>query len=254
MKLTITICDDETVQRENLRSMVLEHYPEANIIECRKAEEAVGCAAESHILFLDIDTGTDMDGMAAARTIYSRKEEEGRLYSLPLIIFITGFPERMQEAFGVHAFYFLEKPVKRQIFLPLLKEAVSVAEKLSADSNEKTSPENSLMIRNGDQALLIPFRMIIYVESFGRDQHLHVSKSFRGSEEEIVYQGSMEEMERLLPKNFYRIHRGFIVNMNYVVGYGKNGVEMSEGSHLLISRYKYKEFVERYLHFIGFEA
>ena len=250
--MTITICDDETVQRENLRAVILEQYPDMKILECRKAEEAVGCAAESDMMLLDIDTGTEMDGMAAARTIYNRREEEGRLYSLPLIIFITGFPERMREAFGVHAFHFLEKPVKRQVLLPVLKEAVSVVEKILTE-DDKPSAENSLMIKNGDQVFLVPFRMIMYVESSGRLQHIHVSGQYRGQqEEEVIYPGSMDDLELQLPKSFYRIHRGFIVNMRYIVGYAKTGVELSDGSQLLISRYKYKEFVEKYFHFAGF--
>ncbi len=248
--MTITICDDETVQRENLRRIILEHYPETNIIECRKAEEAVGCAEESDIMLLDIDTGTEMDGMAAARTIYSRKEGEGRLYSLPLIIFITGFPERMKEAFGVHAFYFLEKPLKRQVLLPVLKEAVNTASMILDEGRRKPSTENSLTIKNGDQVILIPYQQILYAESSGREQILHISKHYQ-NREEVVYQGSMDELETQLPKGFYRIHRGYIVNMSYITGYGKTGIELSDGSQLLISRYKYKEFVERYLHFIG---
>ncbi len=249
--MTITICDDEAVQRENLRNIILEQIPDASILECQKAEEALGCAAESQILFLDIDTGTEMDGMDAARVINQRKEGEGRLYSLPLIVFITGFPERMREAFGVHAFYFLEKPIRREILLPVLKETVKTAEMIFAESRKKPSTENSLTIKTGDRVILLPYHQILYAESAGREQILHVSRLYQ-NREEVVYPGSMDELETQLPKDFYRIHRGYIVNMSFITGYGKNGVELSVGSRLLISRYKYKEFVERYLHFIGF--
>ncbi len=251
--MTFTICDDQETQIERFRRLILDQYPEAEIIACRRAEEAVGCAAESQIMLLDIDTGTDMDGMAAARAIYGKNAEEGRLYSLPLIIFVTGFPERMREAFGVHAFYFLEKPVKREVLLPVLREAVSVAERIFAENQEKPSPENTLMIRNVEQTVLIPFREILYAESEGRLQRIHISKRYRSREEEVIWQGSMDELERQLPPDFYRIHRGFLVNMAYIVGYGKTGVELTDGSRLLISRYKYKEFVRSYVHYVGYE-
>lgn len=231
--------------------MIQSQFKEAEIIECQKAEEALCCAAETHILLLDIDTGTTMDGMDAARIIYSRKKEEGRISSLPLIIFITGFPERMREAFDVHAFSFIEKPVKPQILLPVLEEAASVAE-LIMEETKKTSADRCLIVNGGDQTMLVPFHRIRYVESSGRIQVLHIAKG--GQEEEVSYPGSMDELEQKFPYGFYRIHRGYIVNMSYITGYGKDGITLSDGSRLLISRYKYKEFVERYLHFIGFEG
>lgn len=54
----------------------------------------------------------------------------------------------------------------------------------------------------------------------------------------------MEDLEQQLGKNFYRCHRGYIVNMGY---YGKDSISLTNGETIYLSRRKYKEFVKAYM-------
>jgi len=113
--LKIIVCDDEEKQRKKISDMIRAVYPDAEITECERADEAAATARTAQILVMDIDMGDDMDGMEASQIIYKR----GKGYcSLPLIIFVTGYPERMQEAFSVHAFFWEISQIMRFMVQP----------------------------------------------------------------------------------------------------------------------------------------
>ncbi len=43
-----------------------------------------------------------------------------------------------------------------------------------------------------------------------------------------------------LGENFYRCHRGYIVNLGYITEYGKDGISLANGETIYLSRRKYK--------------
>ncbi len=52
---------------------------------------------------------------------------------------------------------------------------------------------------------------------------------------------------------FYRIHRGYLINLFHVEGYDRTEVRMANGNKLL-SRYKYDGFVQAYMDYISEES
>ena len=56
--------------------------------------------------------------------------------------------------------------------------------------------------------------------------------------------------ESELKPDFFRIHKGYLVNIKYVERYDRTEVKMRNGDSLLISKYKYQDFVKRYLEYI----
>lgn len=58
-----------------------------------------------------------------------------------------------------------------------------------------------------------------------------------------------------LPRPFGRINaqrkiKGYLVNLSYVNGYAKTEVTLTSGEELLLSKYKYQDFVKAYLCFL----
>ena len=53
---------------------------------------------------------------------------------------------------------------------------------------------------------------------------------------------------------YYRIHRGYLINLFHVEGYDKTEVRMANGDKLLLSRYKYDGFVQAYMDYISEES
>ena len=67
----------------------------------------------------------------------------------------------------------------------------------------------------------------------------------------LEYYAKIGALEKELCGQFFRIHKGYLVNFSFVDGYSKTAVILTNGEKLLISRYKYTEFVKEYLAFIA---
>ncbi len=71
--------------------------------------------------------------------------------------------------------------------------------------------------------------------------------------EKIEYYDKISSLESELKPDFFRIHKGYLVNIKYVERYDRTEVKMRNGDSLLISKYKYQDFVKRYLEYISEE-
>ena len=85
---------------------------------------------------------------------------------------------------------------------------------------------------------------IYYIESSNRKVTLYLRH------EKIEYYDKISSLESELKPDFFRIHKGYLVNIKYVERYDRTEVKMRNGDSLLISKYKYQDFVKRYLEYI----
>ncbi len=118
--MIIGICDDEKNVREMIAVYVDKIDDSAEIHFFKNGDEVLQFAKQGKridILYLDIDLKAAPDGMDLAKILKEKQIKEGNASSaLPLIIFITGLPERMPEAFGVRAFQYLLKQIDEKQF------------------------------------------------------------------------------------------------------------------------------------------
>ncbi len=195
------------------------------------------------ILFLDISM-EDIDGITVAKQLRKQAGEQGKAVwgSLPLLIFVTGYPEYVMEAFAVHAYQFLVKPVDEKEFAAVFEQAVQECRILKG---RKQETPKELLIHKGNTTRKVLEEDIYYVESSNRKVILCLNC------EKIIYYGKISRLEEELPENFFRVHKGYLVNMKYVERYSRTEVWVKNGDKLLISRYKYQEFVKAYLKYIS---
>lgn len=107
--MTILAVDDEQLLLIALENAIREAVPDANVISCRKAADALAYAENNHIdvAFLDIQM-RGMDGLALAKKML---EIDPRIN----IIFCTGYDEYVSEAFrDVRCNGYITKPVDVQ--------------------------------------------------------------------------------------------------------------------------------------------
>ena len=57
---------------------------------------------------------------------------------------------------------------------------------------------------------------------------------------------TMQSMEERLGEDFYRCHRGYLVNLAYVSEYGEGTIRLQNGETIYVAREKYSEFVKAY--------
>lgn len=119
--MNIAVCDDEENIRYLIKRLIEKQDASCRIMEFSSGEELLRFWEQEDreqldILFLDISMdGTD--GMETAEQIRDWKEEREEVLwgSLPLLIFVTGYPEYMPKAFSVNAFQYLVKPVDETV-------------------------------------------------------------------------------------------------------------------------------------------
>ncbi len=65
-------------------------------------------------------------------------------------------------------------------------------------------------------------------------------------DERVECYGKIGDLEKELKPDFFRIHKGYLVNMNFIERYNRTDVFMKNGDMLSVSKYKYMDFVNAY--------
>lgn len=108
-------------------------------------------------------------------------------------------------------------------------------EKKSKEKNVPKSVDNTLLIKSGHTTSLIDTCKIIYITSDGPYLEVHIP------EKRYVILGSLKKIIDSLPKNFRRIHKSTIVNIDQIVssksrGNGDYDLTLKSGKNIRLSR------------------
>ena len=233
--IKIAICDDESATRAYLASLVQAQGIPCETTEDASASEYLATEQEADLLLLDIelDSSGGPDGMDLARKI--RERSSGKQ---PVIIFITGYDRYVFDAFDVSAFQYLLKPVDEEKFARVFSRAAAQAEA------EQPPEARTLTLQSAGASRTIPLDSIYYIESSNHKVVLHLRDG------EFTCYAKLRDLERELQDQFFRIHKGYLVNLSYVTGYSKTEVILANRETLLLSKYKYQDFVKSYLRFL----
>lgn len=228
--MNIAVCDDERKVREQIREWILELKPNC-LVELFSSGEALLCSSFSFdIIFLDIQM-EHMNGIETAEALRKKDEEA-------VLIFVTALKEYVFEAFDVSAFHYLLKPLKKERLASVFRKGVQEVEK------KREQEGRQLLVRTRKRNMAIKIRDIYYIESQGRKVEIHTIK------ETIEMYGTMNEMEKELIQDFYRCHRGFLVNLAYVAEYGADYIFLGNGEKIYMAKEKYAGFVKAYMRYL----
>lgn len=180
------------------------------------------------ITFIDVDmrqlSGLELAGMV-------------NLYTT--VVFTTAFPEYALQAFEKEAFDFLLKPITYDRFLKCIQHA-----KRKIKSAIRPVPpfrEDFFTIKSEIKGRLmkIKFDEVIYIEGAVNYIQIHTVEG-----KHFTYL-TMKEIEQHLPEVlFARIHRSFIININFVKVIERNQVRLSTGDALVMGDHYKQRFLE----------
>lgn len=233
-KMRIAICDDEKNVREYIKEKINIFDKDIEVICFEKGEDIITFDDGFDILFLDIQM-PGMNGMDIARTL--RKENESLI-----IIFVTALEEYVFKAFDVGAFNYLLKPLDKVKLLEVLNKAVLHVKNMEKTSKASNKKERTMLIHSNGMHTNIVIDDIIYAEVFNRKITLHMIDG------EIEYYGKLSDLSDMAGKDFFRTHRAYLINMNYVKSYEQTTVYLNDIA-IPISKAKYSEFVKAFLRF-----
>ena len=234
--IRIAICDDEAPTRAYLASLIRAQDCPCEVVEYASASDCLADHRGIDLLFLDIElNATDPDGMALARQI-----REQSAVTQPVIIFVTGYERYVFDAFDVGAFQYLLKPVDEEKFAQVFARAVEQIEV----GRVRPQLSHALTLQSAGTSRTVPLDNIYYIES---SNHKVVLCLKDGA---FSCYAKIRDLEAELGDQFFRVHKGYLVNLAYVEGYSKTELTLTNGEKLLISKYKYQDFVKAYLRFV----
>jgi two-component system, LytTR family, response regulator len=177
---------------------------------------------------------------------------------MPTVIFVTAYDEFALRAFEVNALDYLLKPfdaarlaksiarAKRQIKLE--DPAAGIEEKLRKLLVEvKTGPKylRRLLVKSSRSTILVLTDEIDWITSAGNYLKLHT-----GRDTHLIREKLSQLETKLDPKDFMRIHRSTIVNLQRIKSLhplfnGDQLIVLRDGQELNLSRTYYNQLIER---------
>lgn len=235
MKLKVIIVDDESHARSFLKKLCNHLYSDKIEIvdECDSVKRAVAAIKKHNpdIVFLDVQM-PDENGFDLLKYFKSIPFE---------IIFTTAHKEYAMDAIKNSALDYLIKPINIDDF----KLAISRVEKVKADKSNldryKVLAENIANQNTGKERIVFPSKTgfevvqantIVFCKSDGAYTTVHTleknyftSKSFK------------ETCEMLHCSNFLKVHRSFLININFVTSFRSDEfiLEMISGDKIPVS-------------------
>lgn len=226
--LRAMIVDDEAPARSELRYLLEETGRVEEIVEASSARDAVEKLMEGRpdVLFLDISM-PKTNGVQLAEALYKLKNP-------PAVVFVTAYSEYALDAFDVDAVDYLMKPVETKRLDRALDKVIMRMRRTS----KATTPSERIPVEKGGRKVLVPIDQIRYVEA--KDDY---SCIYTDTERYLSVISLAQLEEKLSPHGFFRVHRGYIVNLQYVedvevvsTGVLQLGISGIEGKKISVSR------------------
>ena len=264
MTIRTIIVDDEKLAIQGLQ-LRLEPFSDVEVIEtCANGREAIRAikTLKPDLVFLDIQM-PGFDGFSVVKGVMD--------IDPPLFVFVTAYQEHAIRAFEANAVNYLMKPVDETKLADTLERVrVRLSEKRSADEAIKLKDvlaevaPDSLEGMDGDEDSAVRYEKMINVKDRGQIfrvdvdtiEHIEAAGDYMciyTGDNSLILRETMKDLERRLdPKNFQRVHRSTIVNLDQVrqVKPHTNGecfLVLDSGAEVKVSR-SYRDVVARFVH------
>lgn len=107
--------------------------------------------------------------------------------------------------------------------------------------------DQGFVLRNREGIARIPFAMLEYVEVINKTVSFHLAD---GMIREVTAALTDFEEKLLEQQNFFKIHRSYLVNLNYVEAIAANCVVTKNGHNIPVSRPRCSQVQEAYMNFL----
>lgn len=203
--------DDEPLALKQITSYI-NKTPFLNLQESFESPiEALSYLQDNKVALLFVDINMpDLNGLDFVKS----------LENPPKIIFTTAYSEYAVEGFRVDALDYLLKPIDYVTFLKASNKAKSWFDLQHTKPEQLNSNDDFLFIKSEYKIIRIKLNDIKYIEGMREYIRIHLA-----NDKPIMTLLSMKAMEaQLANKNFMRVHRSYIVNLNKISTIERNRI------------------------------
>jgi DNA-binding LytR/AlgR family response regulator len=216
------VCDDQPEQVELLLRFIndpIANIGERRVIASSKPVEFLQSleAEKPDLVFLDINMD-ELDGIRLGEAIRARHPDA-------MIVYVTAFEQYALDAFRVRAFHYLLKPLEREAFYALMREARAHLEKAGG------AAERHFTVQVKGETARFAHGEILYFEKVGHCVVVHALNR------EISYYGKIQSLlEELNSDRFVQCHQGYVVNLDMVRAFRDWTLKLEGGAEVPVSR------------------
>ena len=229
--MNIVICDDNIEFTEELNSLLIEYFSNISkqLPDIQVYTDGQSLLDNTNgnidIAFLDVE----MPGINGITVGQELKNRDNKI----LIFITTSFSEYLDEAMKFHIFRYLSKPIDKQRLYRNLKDALALINSRSDKILIDTKTNNFTIFTNE----------IIMIEAIG-----HKVTIFTISNTYETINNMKYWEEKLTQKCFFRTHRSYIVNMDYISDFDHLCIHFNKYNlQAYLTRRKYTLFKTNYM-------
>lgn len=231
--MNFAICDDEPFMARDLLRRLAAYMEGKGVPDYRASifsngRQLLEDGGGFDLIFLDIQMERP-DGLETAKALRRRSCRS-------LLVFVTVLRERVFDAFETEAFDYLVKPLEDGRFRRTMDRALETLERRGA---------KGVVVRRGSACEVIPLEQIVYCEVQGRKIYIH-----RADGQTVDFYEQLDGLERQVDGRFFRCHRSYLVNLEYVRGCRDGRVALAQGEEIPVSRLRERDFTQALLRYM----
>ena len=231
--IKFAICDDEPLMARELADHLADYMKEKSITgysvnSFSSGRTLLESSGSFDVIFLDIQMEPP-DGMETAKLLRQQGDHS-------LLVFVTVLKELVFDAFQVEAYDYLLKPINSAHFRRTMDRVLRALEQGTA---------KDIVIQRGTGCEVVLLSELVYCEVLGRKIYLHKQDGTVSD-----YYDKLEDLERRVDGRFFKCHRSYLVNLDYVRGCQDGQVMLSRGERIPASRLRERELTQALLRYM----
>lgn len=226
--IRIAVCDDEVEIAEKLsvtiEKVMSEVNEEAKVYSFTDSRKMLETHIKFSLIFLDIE----MPGLNGIETAQKIREVDSHIQ----IVYVTNYHDYMRNAYRVHAFDYIQKPIEYASIHTVICDYLKTMRSETNDVIEFTT-------ENSDTILLNANEIITIMCGYKRRTVVVIT-----TEREYTFKGTITGIYETLDEHeFFMPNRSCIINMSMVKSFKRNeNISMNDGQDVSLSKGNTKVF------------
>lgn len=230
--MRIAVCDDEKVFRtlicEQLDEYARRYSYNFIYFEFSDGETLLSSNINFDLIFIDHQMNKT-NGLDTVRELRRRNDKT-------TVIFVSSYKDIVFDSLEVKTFRFLVKPLNKCKLFEAMDTFIS-----ELNQNEYILARDESL----DKICRVSESQIVYCEAD------NIYAKIRTKDNCFKYKNTLSFLEENLKSDFfYRTHRSYIVNFNYISGYADSVVYFDNGEQAALTKSKYFKFQKAYMNFL----